>query len=96
MEKGVRDWLYAVFVKGNNFKKEFRRQMRMLIVVTLGFTIAFSWRETVFNLSQELVKWITNIQNSALSSILTSTFITIVSLILIYFTAHFLKEDNLY
>ena len=78
---------------GSQFKREFRRQIRMLIIVTLGFTIAFTWRQTVFDLSQNFVKFITHVQGSSALSILTSAFITILCLLIIYLTAHFLKTD---
>jgi len=84
------------FRVGRRFKKEFRRQMRMLIVVTLGFTIAFTWRQTVFDIFKELVQFITNIQNSASLSILTSFMITIFSIFLIYMTSHLLKDKQEY
>jgi uncharacterized BrkB/YihY/UPF0761 family membrane protein len=79
---------------GRNFKKEFRRQIRMLIIVTLGFTIAFSWRQTVFDASQTFVQFFTNVQGSTTLSVLTSLFITIVSIILIYLVAHYLKDGH--
>jgi hypothetical protein len=79
---------------GKNFKKEFRRQIRMLIIVTLGFTIAFTWRQTIFDASQSIVKFFLNVQGSTTLSVLTSLFITIVSIILIYLTAHFLKDNS--
>ncbi len=84
--------LYNFFIGGRQFHNEFRKQMRLLIVFTLGFTIAFTWRQTIFDLSQSFIQFITNIKDSKLSSILTSTFITIISIILIYLTSHFLKE----
>jgi len=77
----------------SQFKREFRRQIRTLIIVTLGFTIAFTWRQTVFDLSQNFVKFITNIQGSSTLSVLTSVFITLLSLLLIYVAAHFLKHE---
>jgi len=88
----MRKRLYDFFIRGKRFQKEFRRQMRMLIIITLGFTIAFTWRQTVFDLSEAFVKLIINVQNSVLSSILTSTFITLISIGLIYASAHYLKE----
>ena len=75
------------------FKHEFRKQARMLILFTLGFTIAFTWRETLFDISQRLVEAVTNIKNSNSLSILTSTFITVLSLAVIYVTSHMLKDD---
>ncbi len=79
---------------GAKFKKEFRRQIRMLIIVTLGFTIAFSWRQTVFDASQSIVQFFTNVQSSTALSVLTSLFITIVAVILIYLAAHYLKDNH--
>lgn len=90
--RSIKKSLHHFFVGGDNFKKEFRRQMRLLIIITLGFTIAFTWRQTVFDISQEIVSWITHIQESALSSVLTSTFITLISLIVIYITSKLLKD----
>lgn len=78
--------------EGSQFKTEFRRQIRMLIIITLGFTIAFSWRQTVFDLSQSFVQFITHVQGSAKLTILTSTFITLLGLLIIYLAAHFLKD----
>ena len=79
--------------RGKRFKREFRKELRLLIVITLGFTIAFTWRQTIFDLSQNFVQFITNVQSSALSTILTSTFITLLSVLLIRLTSHFLKKD---
>ena len=79
---------------GIRFKNEFRKQIRMLIIVTLGFTIAFTWRPTVFDASQALVQFSTNVQGSMALGVLTSLFITIVSIILIYLAAHYLKDNN--
>jgi ABC-type Fe3+ transport system permease subunit len=65
----------------------------MLIIVTLGFTIAFTWRQTIFDTSQSIVNFFLHIQNSAALSILTSIFITLLAVLLVYLTAHLLKDD---
>jgi len=92
----MKNKFFHFFVKGERFKGEFKKQIRMIIIVTLGFTIAFTWRQTVFDLSESLINFFITIQNPGLSSILTSTFITLVSIILIYLAAHFLKDtDNI-
>jgi len=90
----MRRKMLQVFNVGRRFRKEFRKQLRMLIVVTLGFTIAFSWRQTTFDLSQSFVEWVTKTQNSALSTVLTSTFITLLSLLLIMVTSNFFKDSG--
>lgn len=78
--------------RGRRFKKEFKRQLRILILFTLGFTIAFTWRQTVFDLSQLIIRFFTEIKNTSVLSILTSTFITIISIILIYLTSYYLRD----
>ncbi len=76
---------------GHHFKREFREQMRLFIVITFGFTIAFSWRQTFFDASEALIQHFTNQQGTTLS-ILASVFITIISLVVIYVASHYLKE----
>lgn len=76
----------------NGYRKEFRHELRLLIIVTLGFTIGFTWRETIFDLSWALMQFVTKVQTAPALSILASLFITVVSLGLIYLTSYFLKE----
>lgn len=78
----------------NNYRKEFRHELRMLIVVTLGFTIGFTWRETIFDLSWAFIQWLTHAQGTASLSILTSTFITLICIGLIYLTSYLLKPKS--
>jgi len=79
---------------GKRFKKEFRTELRLLIIITLGFTIAFSWRQTIFDISQNFIHLIIKGESSQLSTIFTSIFITIISLLLISITSKILKKDN--
>ena len=79
---------------GEKFKKEFKKQIRMLVIVTLGFTIAFTWRQTIFDASQSIVQFFLDVQSSTTLSILTSLLITILSIFLIYLTAHLLKDSQ--
>jgi uncharacterized membrane protein len=83
----------AVFT-GKRFKREFRIQLRSFIIITLAFTVAFSWRQTTFDLSQTFVQFLLNIKSSTSLTILTSIFITLISIILIYITSHWLKEKS--
>jgi ABC-type spermidine/putrescine transport system permease subunit I len=82
------------FHVGRRFKREFRKQLRSFIIIALAFTVAFSWRQTTFDLSQTFVRFITNIQDSTASTILTSTFITLISIILIYTSSYLLKDSS--
>lgn len=84
--RSIRSW--------KKFKREFRRQIRMLIIITLSFTIAFKWRQTIFDASQSIVQFFLDVQSSTTLSILTSLLITILSIFLIYLTAHLLKDSQ--
>ena len=80
------------FYLGNKYKREFRKQMRMFVIFTLGFTIAFTWRETIFDLSKALVRWISNTTNPNATSIWASVFITLICTLLIFLTARWLRD----
>ncbi|MBS3076533.1 hypothetical protein J4481_02210 [Candidatus Pacearchaeota archaeon] len=84
------------FIKGERFKNEFRNQIRSVIIITLGFTIAFTWRQTLFDISQAFVQLLIHIENPTTSSILTSTFMTIVAILLIYGTSYWLRDKPQY
>ena len=86
-----RDKIHHFFIGGRNFKKEFKQQLRFLINITLGFTIAFTWRQTIFDAVQTLIQKFMKAEGLK-SSILTSAAITIISLILIYISSQSLKE----
>ncbi len=89
----MKDKLMNFFGIERGFRKEFRRQIRSFVVVFLGFTIAFTWRQTISDLSQSLVRFITDVKDSSVLSIISSILITLVCIIIIYITAHFLKEE---
>jgi len=84
---------FEYFIKGRKFKSEFQRQLRMLIIVTFGFTIAFTWCQTIFDLSQSAIQFFTNVRDSAVLSILASILITIVSIIIIYIASYYLRDN---
>jgi hypothetical protein len=90
----MRGRLYHFFIGGRSFHEEFRKQMRLFITFTLGFTIAFTWRQTLFDISQSFVRLITHIENSSTSSILTSVFITIISVAILIITASLLNKGR--
>ncbi|MBU2562276.1 MAG: hypothetical protein KKF68_01280 [Nanoarchaeota archaeon] len=89
----MRKKLSNFFTLGKRFKREFRRQMRSLIIIALGFTIAFTWRQTIFDLSQSMIQFITKVENSNSLSIYTSIFITFLCIVLICSVAYILKDN---
>ena len=88
------EWFHRIFGTGRSFQCEFRKQLRLLIIITLGFTIAITWRQTIFDLSLAFVKAMTDISSDSELSILASLFITVLSVVLIYLAAHFLKDSD--
>lgn len=75
-----------------SFKKEFRRQLRLAIIAAIGFTIAFAWRNAIYNSAQELVIKFTQSAHLILTEIYTAIFITLIAVVLILFTSKILKE----
>ncbi|MBI3333998.1 hypothetical protein HYZ97_00750 [Candidatus Pacearchaeota archaeon] len=90
----MREHIKRFLFGGENFKQEFKAQLRLLIVVTLGFTIAFSWRQTFFDSTQRIVQLITHVQDTTGLSILSSLSITIISLIIIWGTTAWLSDED--
>ncbi len=90
MNIALRNLLY----KNKRFKKEFYHEIRLFVTFTFGFTIAFTWRQTFFDISQSFVNFLFNLKNNATSSVLASIFITLLSIFIIYLTSHYLKTAS--
>ncbi|MEI6731515.1 MAG: hypothetical protein WCK90_02425 [archaeon] len=88
----VKEKLYRFFIGGDNFKDEFWAEVKLFIIFSMGFTIAFTWRQTIFDTTESLVVWLTAIENSATLSILTSISTTIVALAVIYLVSRLGKD----
>ena len=88
----IKENLYRFFVGSDIMKKEFLREVRSLVIFTLGFTIAFTWRQTTFDAMESLVKFFVDIKGNVALSVATSTVTTIFCLILVYFTARYMTR----
>ena len=76
-----------------SFGQEFKRQIRLAVVAAIGFTIAFAWRNAVFDAFQTYVARILDVQvGHYLTEVYTAIAITIAGVILIFFTSKILKE----
>jgi len=82
------------YMRGERYRKEIKRELRVLIVVTLGFTIAFTWRQTIFDVFQAAIVRLFNSVGVAAASALTSFTITLVSVLLIFITSYFLQDKS--
>lgn len=78
------------------FRRELKSQLRLIIILTLGFTIAFTWRQSIFDVTQSIVLRFINVTNSAYASIITSSAITLVCLAIIFLTSKLLRTKPEY
>jgi len=84
----------SYLVGGNQFKKELASQIKFLIIVTLGFTIAFTWRQTVFDITESIIKSIFTTSSLSALSILTSIAITLIAILIILLTSKYLNPKR--
>ncbi|MDP1695610.1 MAG: DUF5654 family protein [archaeon] len=76
-----------------SFKREFKRQIRLAIVAAIGFTIAFAWREVVFDTFQDfIVQFLDVIEGHPLTKMYTAIAITLVGVIAIYASSRLLRD----
>lgn len=92
----VREKVHRLIRGDPHFRNEFKSQLRLLIIVTLGFTIAFTWRQTIFDAVQAGVIFFTHIESSTAASVLTSLAITFISVLFIYLASKILRENKDY
>jgi len=77
-----------------SFRKEFKRQIRFAVVAAIGFLIAFSWRNAIFDAAGSFVSRVLDVSPSHyLSEVYTSVFITFMGVLVILITSKLLKED---
>jgi len=76
-----------------SFKKEFKRQLRFAIIAGIGFSVAFAWRNAVFDTFRNWVSRILDVSpEHYLTQTYTATAITLAGVLLIFITSKLLKE----
>jgi len=76
-----------------SFRKEFRRQIRFAIDAAIGFTIAYAWRESVFNTFENFISRFFDLTKGHYDTqIYTALTITLFGVALIFLTSKLLKE----
>jgi Na+/H+ antiporter NhaC len=78
----------------HRFKREFKRQVRLAIAAAIGFLIAYAWRDTIFNLTEDLVQSISSTMSTYLINFTSSLIITLVGVGLILLTSRLLEEKR--
>lgn len=78
-----------------SFKTEFKRQIRLALTAAIGFTIAFAWRNAVFDSFLSFVSRFLDVsQDHYLTEIYTALAITIFGVFLIFLTSKLLRERS--
>ena len=77
-----------------SFKKEFKRQLKYAIIAAIGFIIAFSWREAIYNSINKIVVQVveSNGGRSVMNGMYTSITITILGVFFILLVSRFLRD----
>lgn len=76
-----------------SFKKEFRRQIKLAIIAAIGFTVAFAWRQAIFDAFQSFVTRFLDVQPSHyLSETYSALAITLAGVLLIFITSKLLSD----
>jgi len=76
-----------------SFKKEFKKQLRFAIMAAVGFSIAFAWRESIFDTFLNFVSRFLDVPpEQYLTEVYTALAITIAGVILIFITSKLIKD----
>jgi len=75
-----------------SFKKEFKRQLRFSIAAAIGFTIAFSWRNAVYDSLFAIVQRLTDATRNTAIEAYTALFITLIGVVVILITSRLLRD----
>ena len=74
-----------------NFKREFRKQLRLALAAAVGFIIAFAWKDFFFKLTEDFLSKFLKL-NPITSALAISIFITFVGVLIILMSSKILKE----
>ena len=76
-----------------SFKREFKKQLRFAITAAIGFSIAFAWRESIFDTFLNFVARFLDVPlEQYLTEVYAALAITIAGVILIFITSKILKD----
>lgn len=76
-----------------SFRAEFKRQIRLAITAAIGFSIAYAWREAIFDTFLSFVTRFLDLnENHYLTETYTAVLITIAGVLIILLTSRILRE----
>lgn len=82
-----------IFKTKKSFGKEFKRQIKLAIIAAIGFTVAFAWRQAIFDTFQSFLTRLLDVQpGHYLSENYTALAITVAGVIVIFISSKILKD----
>jgi chorismate mutase len=75
-----------------NFRKEFKRQLRYAIAAAVGFVIIYAWKESILDMTNNLVEKIQETTAIASSDIASALIISIAGVLIIIISSKLLKD----
>jgi len=73
------------------FKIEFKKQLRLAIAAAIGFLIAFSWRDFLFDLTRTAIIKLTLMTNVHFVGFFSAFFVSLVGVLLILLSSRLLE-----
>ena len=76
----------------SKFKKEFKKQIRLAIAASVGFIIAYSWRDFIVVSVKSLVGENFFINNQNIINLSSALILTFIGVVIIFISSKILKE----
>ena len=74
-----------------NFKKEFRKQLRLALAAAVGFLIALAWKDFIFRITGDFLSKFLKLSQIT-SALAISIFLTFIGVLIILISSRILKE----
>lgn len=75
-----------------SYKTEFKKQLRFAITAAIGFTIAYGWRNAIYNsMQQYVIRVLDVLPEHYLTDVYTALALSLVGVLFIFISAWFLK-----
>ena len=75
-----------------SFKKELKRQIKYAIAAAVGFTIAFAWKEAIWNSAENLAERFFNEAKDSVNNFSTAIVISIIGVLIILISARLFRD----
>ncbi len=75
-----------------SFKKELKRQVKYAIAAAVGFVIAFSWKEAIWNSAASIIERFVDETKTTINNLSTAIFISIIGVLIILISVRLLRD----